>query len=120
MLSNFFILIPPNFAYSTLEISSIIHITGNCNGAIDITAQGTAGPFDFVWTGSNGFSATTEDISGLCDPGIYTVTILFNSSVCTATLSATIFACGYEISPSSMNITPVCTQSATRSTPSPN
>ncbi|GIV35681.1 MAG: hypothetical protein KatS3mg032_0060 [Cyclobacteriaceae bacterium] len=55
-------------------------VTGNTtctppfNGAIDITAGGTPGPYSFTWTGPGGFTASTEDISGL-EAGDYTVTV---------------------------------------------
>lgn len=44
----------------------------NPTGAIDISVQGGKLPYTFEWTGPNGFTATTEDISGLF-PGDYTV-----------------------------------------------
>ena len=43
---------------------------GNDDGAIDITIQGITGTPTFSWTGPNGFSAFSEDISGL-GIGIY-------------------------------------------------
>jgi len=47
------------------------------NGAIDITVSGggcTAGQYTYQWSGPNGFTATTEDISGLAT-GWYDVTV---------------------------------------------
>lgn len=45
------------------------------DGAIDITTGGCAGGVaSYTWTGPNGFSETTEDISGL-SAGLYSVTI---------------------------------------------
>src|SRR4029453_1022354 len=35
------------------------------NGAIDITVTGGVGAFTYAWTGPGGFTATTEDITGL-------------------------------------------------------
>ncbi|GIV33512.1 MAG: hypothetical protein KatS3mg031_1047 [Chitinophagales bacterium] len=50
----------------------------SCNGAndgsIDLTVNGACLPYTFTWTGPNGFSATTEDISGL-GPGQYCYTV---------------------------------------------
>lgn len=47
---------------------------GANNGAIDLTVNGGAGAYTFLWTGFPAYSATTEDISGLF-AGVYTVAI---------------------------------------------
>ena len=47
---------------------------GQMDGAIDITTNGGSGNFIFNWTGPNGYSATTEDISSL-GAGSYTITV---------------------------------------------
>ena len=44
-----------------------------CDGTIDINISGGAGGYTFSWVGPNGFTSTSEDISGLCD-GDYTLT----------------------------------------------
>ncbi len=44
------------------------------SGAIDITPTGT-GPLSFSWLDPNGNSLTTEDISGILAPGMYSLTI---------------------------------------------
>jgi hypothetical protein len=62
------------------------------DGAIDITANGNATPFTFLW--SNG--ATTEDIGHLLS-GTYTVTVT-NAFGCTKVLSATVKTCEENIS----------------------
>jgi hypothetical protein len=46
----------------------------NPTGAIDLTVSGGVPPYTFAWTGPNGFTAITEDISGLF-PGDYYVTV---------------------------------------------
>lgn len=43
-------------------------------GSIDITASGGTPGYTFAWTGPNGFTATTEDLSNL-KAGIYNLTI---------------------------------------------
>ncbi len=59
---------------------------GASTGAVNLTVTGATAP-TFAWTGPNGFTATTEDISGLI-AGVYNVTITDGS--CTATASATV------------------------------
>ena len=70
---------------SVLEISLVnptkIQISGSVqgvsmgnDGAIDITASGGAGNFTYAWTGPDGFTATTADISGI-GVGEYTVAV---------------------------------------------
>ncbi|PHR26615.1 MAG: hypothetical protein COA38_14535, partial [Fluviicola sp.] len=44
-------------------------------GAIDVTLGSGTGPFTYAWTGPNGFTATTEDLTGLA-AGDYTVDIV--------------------------------------------
>ena len=63
---------------SSLEASVTTVTDVSCFGfedaAIDINVQGGTPPYSFEWTGSDGFSATTEDISGI-GAGSYSVTI---------------------------------------------
>jgi hypothetical protein len=59
-------------------------------GAIDLTVSGGVAPYRYSWTGPNGFSANTEDISGLL-AGTYSVTVTDaaqNSVTQQATVSA--------------------------------
>ena len=48
---------------------------GESNGSINITASGGTTPYTYSWTGPSGFTATTEDISGL-SAGQYTLTLI--------------------------------------------
>ncbi len=55
-----------NRTRSTLSsISNIndVNCAGNSDGAIDINVSGGTLPYAYSWTGPNGFSATSEDIS---------------------------------------------------------
>lgn len=47
---------------------------GVAEGAISLTLHGGTGPFEFVWTGPNGFTANTQNIAGLA-AGVYSVSI---------------------------------------------
>jgi|GEM_PF-1806805 len=49
--------------------------TPNCaDGSIDLFVSNGVEPYTYVWTGPNGFSATTQDINGLL-PGAYTIVV---------------------------------------------
>jgi hypothetical protein len=94
----------PFTASAIIEITSFKPITpGNgCDGEINITASGPAGniyPCTFMWTGPNGFSATTEDITMLCTPGVYVVKITFADGSCSVSLSVTIVKCSAAFQP---------------------
>lgn len=60
---------PPDTIKFTAAITNV-DCFGNDNGAIDVTISGGVGAFTPSWTGPNGFTATTEDISNL-EPGDY-------------------------------------------------
>ncbi|MEN8156022.1 MAG: gliding motility-associated C-terminal domain-containing protein [Bacteroidota bacterium] len=47
---------------------------GNGNGSVDLTPAGGTAPYTFAWSGPGGFTATTEDITGL-EAGSYSVTV---------------------------------------------
>ena len=51
-----------------------VSVFGNNDGTIDLTVIGGSSAYTFSWTGPNGFTATTEDLTGLF-AGTYTVTI---------------------------------------------
>lgn len=77
------ILCPPPF-----EISSVItpNPCGDPNaglGAIDVTVSGGDPDYDYSWTGPDGFTAITEDITGL-NSGSYELTVT-DSQGCTFT-----------------------------------
>ena len=67
-------------------------------GAINLTVAGGTGPYTYAWTGPNGFTASTEDISGLA-AGTYSVTVTDNTTQCTATTSATVTSAGADTTP---------------------
>src|SRR5690606_13831223 len=66
-----------NFSYATIQVLNITPISfcGANDGAVQIEASGTAGPFMFLWSGPGGFSSTNQNISNLSLPGIYSVTV---------------------------------------------
>ncbi|MEO1515147.1 MAG: T9SS type A sorting domain-containing protein [Bacteroidota bacterium] len=89
-----------NLASSTLEIlggdpmeiqtESVTNSSCNrtCDGSIAVAVTGGAPPYAFEWVGSNGFSSSAEDVTGLC-PAEYDLAII-DSEGCTTTMSWTI------------------------------
>lgn len=63
---------PP--AVTATATATDIGCFGASDGQVDLTPGGGVPPYTFAWTGPGGFTAGTEDISGL-DPGAYSVTI---------------------------------------------
>ncbi|MDZ4751582.1 MAG: choice-of-anchor L domain-containing protein [Flavobacteriales bacterium] len=47
---------------------------GECDASIDVENSGGIEPYEYVWTGPNGFTSDTQDIIGIC-AGSYTLTI---------------------------------------------
>ncbi|QEE49813.1 PKD domain-containing protein [Flavobacterium alkalisoli] len=59
---------------------------GNQDGSIDLTVEGGYPGYTYNWTGPNGFTADTQDISNL-NPGTYTVVINDTTGACPVTES---------------------------------
>ena len=59
-----------------VNLDNVINIDchNNCNGSIDITANGGDSTYFYYWQGPNGFSSNNEDINNLCY-GEYIITI---------------------------------------------
>jgi len=65
---------PAELTASTSQVDNTCF--GEFNGSIDLTVAGGRVPYTFAWSGPNGFTASTEDISGL-EAGAYSVTITY-------------------------------------------
>ncbi len=88
---NLSVLVNDNAPFA-IDNASITNIT-TCDaaeGAINLTLSGTSGTETISWTGPDGFSASTQNISGLAEEGTYTVTIV--DAGCTVTASYQITA----------------------------
>jgi len=77
---------PP--AIDAVVSSTNVRCNGALNGIITLTVSGGASPYSYIWSGPNGYSATTKDISGL-GAGSYNVTIT-DANGCSITRSRTI------------------------------
>lgn len=56
-----------------------VSTAGASDGAIDVTVTGGSGAYTYLWSGPNGFSASSQDISNV-QAGAYTLTI--NDGLC--------------------------------------
>lgn len=81
----------------TLTYTTSIHASGDqvacaggTDGSIDLSVLGGTGAHDISWSNGSGFSATSEDISGL-DPGTYQV-VVSDENGCTALTSVQLTA----------------------------
>lgn len=63
---------------------------GSSDGAIELEVSGAVPPYDFAWSGPNGFSSTAEDITGL-EAGSYNVSII-DLNGCSTDLGVTLQA----------------------------
>jgi len=62
---------------SELALSAVVTpplCTGDANGAINLDHTGGVAPYTYAWSGPNGFTANTQDITNLA-PGTYTVSV---------------------------------------------
>lgn len=59
-----------------LNIDQVINVAcnGDASGAINVTPTGGTPPYSYLWSSPNGFTATTQDISGLAI-GAYNLTL---------------------------------------------
>jgi large repetitive protein len=78
---------PTNALASTISSPTTngfnIACNGGSTGSINLTPSGGTSPYAFSWTGPNGFTASTEDLTGL-KAGAYSVLITDNKG-CTLT-----------------------------------
>lgn len=92
-------------ANPAIQIAAVpVNIPDGGEGAVSITASGGTGSFTYSWTGPNGFSADSEDLTGLTNPGEYCVTVT-DAAGCTEDICVTI---GRELVISNFVITQPC------------
>ncbi|MEQ9187534.1 MAG: T9SS type A sorting domain-containing protein [Cryomorphaceae bacterium] len=60
-------------------VGAVQGVNLGADGAIDITVSGGTNPYSYVWSGPNGFTATTQDIGSL-EIGNYSVTVTDNNN----------------------------------------
>ena len=88
--------------FTFMNMTQDVTCPGYQDGSIDVTVSGVSGVPIYSWTGPNGFTASTEDISGL-EPGQYDL-IVTDQDGCT---SAETFIVGLNSYTTSENITDI-------------
>jgi len=79
---------------------------GSTSGAVVLTATGGTTPITYLWSGPAGYTATTQNISGLA-PGTYTI-VATATGGCTSTTTATITAPSSAVSATATASGSVC------------
>ena len=85
-------------ATCNLQLTTAITNAGcGAPGAINLTVANGTAPYSYAWTGPNGFTASTEDLSNLA-AGTYSVTVT-DAAQCSATTTATVTTSGTDTTP---------------------
>nr|WP_256471342.1 Ig-like domain-containing protein [Solitalea agri] len=90
----------------TVDNQTNVSCNGSADGAINVSASGT-GTLTYSWSGPNGFTATTEDLTTLA-AGTYTLTVI-DANNCQVTVSVTLLE-PLAISLSETHTDPACNQ----------
>lgn len=77
----------PEITLSNIQVTSIDEMT---SGSISVDVSGGTESFTYAWTGPNGYTANTKDISNLTDAGEYSLTVTDTNSGCTKTINVTV------------------------------
>ena len=88
--------------FTFMNMTQDVSCPGYQDGSIDVTVSGVSGVPVYSWTGPNGFTASTEDISSL-DPGQYDL-VVTDQDGCT---SAETFIVGLNSYTTSENVTDI-------------
>jgi gliding motility-associated-like protein len=72
-----------------LSSTSVSSLCGLSNGSIDLIVSGGSSNLSYSWSGPNGFTSTSEDITGL-SAGSYTVEVTDNTLACSSSLTVQI------------------------------
>ena len=76
-----------NPTFSLTNVITNVLCNGSSTGAVVLTVTGGSGGFSYAWTGPNGFTANTKDISNI-KAGSYNVDVTENSTGCKVVASA--------------------------------
>ncbi|TAJ72079.1 MAG: hypothetical protein EPO45_19915, partial [Sphingobium sp.] len=86
-LTTIFVALISISAFSSGHVATAVgtNVTcnGMCNGSATAYASGGIGPYGYTWTGPSSYTATGQNISGLC-AGVYVVTAIDSSDMSTA------------------------------------
>ncbi len=77
---DFSLVAPAGFVVSLNTLTPLT--CGNADGAIEVDIVGASVNRTIAWTGPNGFTAATQNITGLADFGDYTITVTDDDTGC--------------------------------------
>ncbi len=89
MSSIIFINQPVNMSFDSLNVNDESSL-GSCDGSVSVIVSGGVSPYNFDWTGPNGFLSNNLNINNLC-AGPYRL-VVTDTNGCQSTLNDTIFS----------------------------
>lgn len=81
---------PPLLVFSSSPISVDESFPGACDGSISVSVSGGTPPYNYSWTGSNGYTSNNQNINNLCGGNYFL--ILTDANGCQITLNDTIYS----------------------------
>lgn len=87
-----------------LEITKVVGCEGNncTNAKVEINAKGGIAPYGYLWTGPNNFRSHNQNLTGIPEPGIYTI-VVTDAELCTYSKEVNVPGCnngeGISVSP---------------------
>jgi len=92
--TTFVVNCPCNLVLSAIDTCIYDAITNSNLGSINLTVSGGSGNYSYSWTATNGFTASTQNISNLIIGPTYCVIVTdLNDTTCTDTLCVEISGC---------------------------
>jgi pectinesterase len=85
---------------------TITNVSCAGNGSINLTATGGSAPYTYAWTGPNGYTSASQNISNL-DTGTYNVTVTATGG-CTASTSAVVARSAFAATLTTIGNTTFC------------
>jgi hypothetical protein len=90
--ADFIVTEPSPFNYEGTTVTSIIVpiVPSGRYGQVNLNITGGTSPYDFDWSGPNGYAASSEDIANLTDAGLYNLSVTDDNNCTSDTTIAVI------------------------------